>query len=412
MREKIVLDTSALMSCKNIIDYFKNDYDIVVPVVVVEELDNLKTNSDYHKSSSARAAIRHLRKNEDVVQYSLNRRIANELLREQCDDSIKYNANDDVIVSCALFTIGKLCTCDLNLRIKAKMLNVNTVDIPTEVLYRGYKKIVVNDDELANIYNNLVGCKTKLENTYDLLHNQYLLLYRDTNEFVDCLRWTKDGYDRVVKKNLKTNCFGTIKPKDEYQVCALDSIENNDITLLYGRAGSGKSQLSLSYLMHMLEHGDISKIYIVYSYDTLKNAKTLGFEKGSHEEKILQTASIGNILATKFGDISAVQSLMMLNQLEIIPTANIRGVEFKSDSGVYVTEAQNLDVYTLKTIVQRCKTGCKQIYEGDIIEQTDVDIPQSGMERMLEVFKGRDYFGCVKLKHNYRNKITEIADLM
>lgn len=412
MKEKIVLDTSALMSCKNIIDYFKNDYDIIIPIVVVEELDNLKINSDYHKSSSARSAIKHLRKNSNIIQYSMKRIVCNDLIREQYDGSIKYNINDDIIVSTALFSCAKLCTCDLNLQIKAKSINVSIIDIPTEVIYRGYKRIIVDDEELAEIYKNMSGSCLSVDNKYDLLPNQYLLLYNDKNEFIDTLKWTKDGYDKIIKKNIKTKYFGTIKPKDEYQVCALNSIEYNDITLLYGRAGSGKSQLSLSYLMKMLESGEISKIYVVYSYDTLKNAKTLGYEKGSHEEKILQTASIGNILATKFGDISAVQSLMISNQLEIIPTANIRGVEFKSDSAVYVTEAQNLDVYTLKTIVQRCKTGCKQIYEGDIIEQTDVDIPQSGMERMLEVFKGLDYFGCVKLKYNYRNKITEIADMM
>ena len=32
------------------------------------------------------------------------------------------------------------------------------------------------------------------------------------------------------------------------------------------------------------------------------------------------------------------------------------------------------ELYTLKTIIQRCKSGCKQIYEGDIIEQKDTNI--------------------------------------
>ena len=195
-------------------------------------------------------------------------------------------------------------------------------------------------------------------------------------------------------------------------MCALDSLEHNEVTVLYGRAGSGKSQLSLAYLIRQLEQGDISKIYIVYSYDTLRGAKTLGYEKGTHEEKILMTGSVGNILATKFGSIDAVKALMLQDQLEIIPTANIRGVEFKSDSALYVTEAQNLDVYTMKTIIQRCCAGCKQIYEGDIIEQTDINISQSGIERMLDVFKGNEKFGCIKLKNNYRSDITTLADKM
>ncbi len=102
----------------------------------------------------------------------------------------------------------------------------------------------------------------------------------------------------------------------------------------------------------------------------------------------------------------------MINRgiLDIIPTANIRGVEFEADSCVIVTEAQNLDVYTLKTIIQRCKEGCKQIYEGDIIEQKDTKIQDVGINRLIEVFKGNENFGCVKLKNNYRSKLSELAD--
>lgn len=206
--------------------------------------------------------------------------------------------------------------------------------------------------------------------------------------------------------------FGTLKPLDEIQVCAIDSINSNDITVLYGKAGSGKTTLPLNYIMQMLEKGKISKIYMIYSYEPLKGAKVLGFEKGSHEDKILYSASIGNILASKFGDIIAIRSMMDKKQLEIIPTANIRGVEFESNSVVMVTEAQNLDVYTLKTIVQRCKTGCKQIYEGDLIEQKDTKIQEIGLKRMLEVFKGHEVFGCIKLKKCYRSEVSELADLM
>ena len=77
-----------------------------------------------------------------------------------------------------------------------------------------------------------------------------------------------------------------------------------------------------------------------------------------------------------------------------------------------VTESQNLDVYTLKTIIQRCKSGCKQIYEGDIIEQKDTNVQNVGINRLIDVFKGHKSFGCVKLKNNYRSELSELADLM
>ena len=206
--------------------------------------------------------------------------------------------------------------------------------------------------------------------------------------------------------------FGTLKPLDAIQRCAIDSIINNDITVLYGRAGSGKTTLPLNYIMQMLEKGTYKKCYIIYSYEPLKGAKTLGYEKGDHITKLLYSASLGNILSSKFGDIQMVERMIDLGQIEIIPTANIRGVEISEDSILLSTESQNLDVYTLKTIIQRCKDGCKQIYEGDIIEQKDINISQLGINRLIEVFKGHSKFGCVKLKNNYRGELTELADKM
>jgi predicted ribonuclease YlaK len=144
----------------------------------------------------------------------------------------------------------------------------------------------------------------------------------------------------------------------------------------------------------------------------LKNSRQLGFVKGSLIEKELGTSSIGNILSSKFGDITEVERMIEDDKIEIIPTANIRGVEFNENSAVFVTEGQDIDTYTLKTIIQRCKKGCKLIVEGDVIEQSDISRGESGMERMIEVFKGFDQFGVVKLKNNYRSQISELADKM
>lgn len=402
--EKCVLDTSALMSCCNIIDRLKSEFDIIIPITVIEELDNLKTNKDYEKSSKARNAIRHIRDNSQYIQFDLVRRVAKEFENNNIVAN-NFNMNDDIIVTSAYHNMAHLCTGDLNLQIKAKSIDVPLVDIPSDILYKGYKRVILADEQLAYLYEHIT------ENVYNLNINEYLLVYNQEQSFIDALKWTVNGYVKVGHKNIKTRMFGNVKAKDEYQLCALDSMCNNDITAVYGRAGSGKTHLALSYLMKLLECGDIRKIYIIFSYNTLKGAPTLGYEKGDHEEKILMTGSIGNILATKFGDINVVKSMMMNDTLEIIPTANIRGVEFR-DAACYGTELQNADIYTVKTIIQRCGSNCKQIYEGDILEQTDVNVSQSGMERMIDVFKGNDCFGCIKLKNNYRSAVTTLADKM
>ena len=188
-------------------------------------------------------------------------------------------------------------------------------------------------------------------------------------------------------------------------------MKNTDVTVLYGRAGSGKTSIPLEYAMQEVDKGKRSRLYIIYSYEPLRGARTLGYEKGDHITKLLYYSSVGNILATKFGDMQEVERLIEDGKIEIIPTANLRGVEFSKDSIVLCTEAQNLDTYTIKTIVQRCKDGCKLILEGDILEQKDVNITNSGINRLIEVFKGTDVFSCIKLKYNYRSSVIgELAD--
>ena len=101
--------------------------------------------------------------------------------------------------------------------------------------------------------------------------------------------------------------------------------------------------------------------------------------------------------------------MMATGQLNIMGTYEIRGFEAGENDVIYCSECQNIDAYTLKTIIQRAKKGCKIILEGDIVEQSDIN-RKNGIWKMIDVFKGSKSFGCIKLKNNYRNEISELAD--
>lgn len=307
-------------------------------------------------------------------------------------ENIKFITNDN---NCKLIA-SKIFELDV---VYDEEINKNVID------YTGYKEICMSNDEMNLFYSN------QNKNTYNCATNEYLLVKNEDKETQDRRKWNGSNYIPLKFKSFKSKILGEVKPLDEFQMFAFDSIANNEITMLYGKAGSGKTLIPLAYIMQMLETQKIDKCYIIHHYETLKGAKTLGFEKGDHIEKLLNSGSLGNILSSKFADYKYITSLLG-DKIEILPTANIRGVEFGSDSAVFVTECQNINAYTLKTIIQRCKSGCKQIYEGDLLEQSDVTMNVSGMKRMLEVFKGDASFGCIKLKNNYRNRISELADKM
>lgn len=380
--------------------------------ITLQELENIKIsrNKSDEIKYQARTIVRLLDENSDkynVVVYDDN--IAQIIHMHKMQEY-----PDTQIIASAKYLSEKenvtFISCDIACKIIAKNIfgiNVDSVDIVEEdIKYKGFKEVSLTEDDMAYFYENMTS------NMFGLLTNEYLILKDIRGEVVDTLKWNGETYETIRCKPYKSNMFGTLKPLDEIQACAMDSMNCNDITVLYGKAGSGKTTLPLNYIMQGLEKGKIKKLYVIYSFEPLKGAKTLGFEKGDHITKLLYSASIGNILASKFGDLAQVEYMIDRHQLDIIPTANIRGVEFESDSCVLVTEAQNLDIYTLKTILQRCKEGCKQIYEGDIIEQKDTNIQNIGINRLIDVFKGHKSFGCVKLKNNYRSKLSELADLM
>lgn len=396
----------------------KEDF-FIISSITLEELEDIKSNrnKDDNVKYSARKAVRFLDENADKYRVIVYRHEARwDYFLKQFDkfNTFDFLNNDEKIILCVKY--AKLIldmdvifiSNDILAKLIAKTYCVETssmCDNETDS-YKGYVEVTLSDEETAYMYEHMN------ENQFDMLINQYVLIKNKNHDLIDVLKWTETGLETVRQKSFKSNMFGTLKPLDAIQRCAIDSIINNDITVLYGRAGSGKTTLPLNYIMQMLEKGTYKKCYIIYSYEPLKGAKTLGYEKGDHITKLLYSASLGNILSSKFGDIQMVERMIDLGQIEIIPTANIRGVEISEDSILLSTESQNLDVYTLKTIIQRCKDGCKQIYEGDIIEQKDTNIIQLGINRLIEVFKGHSKFGCVKLKNNYRGELTELADKM
>lgn len=381
--------------------------------VTIRELENIKTDSrkDLETKIKTRQITRKLVENQN--RYTVVDTVIDEDLQNRFKQANLPITPDNLICYLAGMVIAQepdvvFMTGDLSCYMIAKQL----FQLPTEYyetqsknLYKGYREITIENDDEINLYYD-----TPIGQNIDIPENEYVVLRNTDGELIDCLRWAGGKFNRLSYKPFKSTALGTLKPLDEYQRMAFDSLMNDEITLLTGKAGSGKTTLPLAYAMQQIENQKYRKLVMIYSFETLKNAKQLGYIKGDIQTKLMETASIGNILTWKFGDDSIVRRMMASGTLEIIPTANLRGVEF-TDSIVYITEGQNLDTYTLKTAIQRCKSDTKFIIEGDVLEQSDIN-RSSGMLRMIDVFKGYKGFGTVKLKNVYRSQISELADNM
>lgn len=277
--------------------------------------------------------------------------------------------------------------------------------------YTGFKEVEVNDEELADFYENTLNAN---DNKYNLLINQYLLL-KYQNKITDMYKWTGDKYKIVSFNAFESKQFGKIMPKgnDSYQQIAMDSLATNQITMLRGRAGTGKSLLSFGYMFSLLEQGKIDKIIVFCNTVATKGSAKLGFYPGSRTEKLLDS-QIGNLLVSKIGDRIQVERLINDGYLVLLPMSDIRGYDTTGmHAAVYITEAQNLDKELMKLALQRIGEDCICILDGDSDAQVDLGMyagVNNGMRRVSKTFRGSSFYGEVELQNIYRSRIAELAD--
>lgn len=400
----IVVDTCAIMSDSSVLENLINmGYSIIINIVTVEELDNLKTNHDYCKAKQARHAIRAIEKFKNNIRFDIERNVDELLISESPN---VYNINDDIITTCAKRNHSMLVTNDLNLKVKSKIIGVDILDYNLhQNNYLGYKIVNANDNEIASVYEK------PNENVFQNLTNEYVII-NDTNEnFCDILKWNGSAYIPVINKNIKTMFFGDkFKPKDEYQRMAIDSLLTNQITCITGKAGSGKSLLSLVVAMNLIEAGKYSRLVVLFNPCPVRGASQLGYYSGDVVEKAMQS-NIGNVLITKFGDRFLVDNYINSGKIKLVPMVDCRGMEINDDEILWITEAENTTTDLMKICLSRVSSGAKVFVEGDF-KQTDSSSYEenNGLKRVIEIFKDNSIFGYVDLQNIWRSKIAELAD--
>ena len=414
MERILFLDTNALL---NLSDNAFSEF-FVIAQKTLEEIEAIKTSD--RKDSEVKYKARRIAHLLDekygsykVIPYSeeIKKVIENFHLTETPDNIIVasaylYNKSNPVLV----------CTDDLN----CKFISRNIFQLTTKSTYEinliqnvegytGYKEVTLSDEEMSYLYCHLN------ENIYDCIINEYLIVKKSDGEVVDTLCWNGAEFKKVCSKTIKTTMFGDkIRPKDAYQACAIDSIMNHTMTVLSGKAGSGKSLLSLASIMNLIETGEYDRVIVMFNPTKARGASDMGFYTGDATEKAMQN-SVGSILTTKFGDRFAVDMLLQQDKLRLVSMADVRGMEVRDNEILYITECQNTSVELLKLCLSRASSECKIIIEGDYNTQVDsymFDGSSNGMKRVIEVLKGHEELGYVHLPNVWRSKIAALVDLL
>lgn len=406
-------DTSSLLLKSNTL--FDNDEYFAISSITLEELENIKTSlsRDADIKYTARKLLHSL--DENRGKYDIHIFKENMLLPiKEKDLSI---SNDMKILATAIDYNNTIktdevifVTNDLSLKVIANLFFGDGMIMSVEEDdddYKGYLDCSLTDSQMEQFYSN------PDQNQLNAYNNQYIIIRNQNGEIVDKKVWIEQGYRAISYEAFDSKHFGRIKPIDVQQQFAADSFTHNKITMIKGPAGSGKTMLALGFLFNQLEKNRIDKIIVFCNTVAAKNSAKLGYLPGSRNEKLLDS-QIGNLLISKIGGRAEVERLVDDEQLILLPMSDIRGYDTTGmRAGIYISEAQNLDISLMKLALQRIGEDSICIIDGDEKTQVD-DIAfagiNNGMKRASKIFRGTEVYGEVELQQIHRSRIAEIAE--
>jgi PhoH-like ATPase len=430
-----VLDTSVILYDHDAINNFE-EHDVAIPITVLEELDNFKKGNDT-KNFAARQFIRfidHLSENASLQEWIPLNGKGKGSFKVIMDTHSKVNSEkvfgeakaDHKILNCALSEQEKsldrkvvLVTKDINLRLKAKALNLPAEDYETgkikdvSNLYTGLTTTDGMDTEIIRkiFISGAVEAgevfKTKpINNHFFILRNgknSALSYYNPTNNMVE-----------LVKKNFT---YG-IKPRNAEQTFAMQAILNPDIKLvtIQGVAGTGKTLLALAGSIEQAKNFD--QIYLARPIVPLSN-KDIGFLPGDIKSKINPYMEplwdnlkyIKNQFSENDKNYKRIEEMVKKEKLLITPLAYIRGRSL-SNIIFIVDEAQNLTPHEVKTIITRAGENTKIIFTGDIyqIDTPYLDSQSNGLSYLIDRLKGHQLFAHITLEKGERSALANLAN--
>lgn len=429
-----VLDTNVILHDHKSIYNFK-DNDVVLPIVVLEELDKFKKGND-PINFQAREFVRELDKltGEKLFKegISLGEKmgklfvVTGKPFPHEMIDSLYEKSPDHRILAIAA-SVSKdnpdrktvLVSKDINLRLKAKSIGLLAEDYETdkvkdiEVFYDGI--LVLEDFDVPTLqylfqHNVMPIDKFPYKDAFPA--NQCFVLKNGTMSVLAYYNPFLMQVERVEKQP----CFG-IDPRNAEQTFSLKALLDPNIKLisLTGKAGTGKTLLALAAAL--AQHKTYNQVLLARPIVPLAN-RDMGFLPGDIKEKIgpymLPLFDNLGVIKSQFSAQSKenvlIDEMLRNEELLITPLAYIRG---RSLSDVYfiVDEAQNLTPHEVKTIITRAGEGTKMIFTGDInqIDSPYLDMKSNGLAYLTEKMKGQSLFAHINLVKGERSYLAELA---
>lgn len=430
-----VLDTNVILHDSSCIYHFAEN-DIVIPITVLEELDQFKKGNsslNYH----AREFLRNLDSISGDLMFETGVEIGEghgkimiKLEREFHPDlRLNFSAQKpDHHVLNICYHIYKdnpakqviLVSKDVNLRMKAKSVNLMAQDYTSDhvkditALYEGLRvEEHISTGLIDQLYREPFEIDApELSLETGLMPNEYLILKNGRKSALGVYDPSTNKIRRIDKRIV----YG-ITPRNAEQIFAFDALLNRDIKLvtISGKAGTGKTLLALAAGLETHRH--YRQMFLARPVVPLSN-KDIGFLPGDIRSKLdpyMQPLydNLGVIL-NQFDQTDAnhkrIKEYLESEKLVITPLPYIRGRSLVKIFFI-VDEAQNLTPHEVKTIITRAGEGTKIIFTGDIfqIDHPYLDMYSNGLSYLIEKMQGQKIYSHITLQKGERSELAELA---
>ncbi|TDF96706.1 PhoH family protein [Paenibacillus piri] len=440
MKKIFVLDTNVLLQDPNAIYAFE-DNEVVIPAIVLEEIDSKKRNAD-ELGRNARQISRMMDgmrnqgrlyegiklPNGGKLKVELNHRSFAKL-----QETFAEGTSDNRILAVALnYHMEEqekpdprpviMVSKDTLVRIKADVLGLTAQDYLTDRvvnvpgdMYMGYLTIHAHPAIIDEFYTYRHLSVNSLNLTYPLHPHEFVILKDEMGTSKSALLKVNAEGKRLEPLFLSNDPIWGIGARNAQQRMALELLLNDEIPLvtLTGKAGTGKTLLTLaSGLMKVEDERKYKKLLI--ARPVVPMGKDIGYLPGEKEEKLrpwMQPIydNLEFLFDTKKpGDIDKI--LAGLGSIQVEALTYIRGRSIPGQF-IIIDEAQNLSKHEIKTIVSRVGENSKIVLLGDP-EQIDhpyLDASSNGLTYVVERFKDQNISGHITLERGERSHLAQLA---
>jgi PhoH-like ATPase len=430
-RKYFVLDTNVLLHNPESINSFEDNF-VILPMTVIEELDNFKRHND-ELGRSARHVIRQL--DQLRAKGSLKDGVKMEnggtlsIVVEKKDmpgTFMDMSVPDNRILAVAhsLHAQGErviFVSKDINSRLKGDALGIEVMDFEKQKcnfdeLYTGWTEKTV----AAEIIDQFYKTETLTNPDFDFLANELVILRNQDNPKHSGLGRAV-GPKSITHLNSKFEAVWNIHPRSKEQRMAVELLMHPEIDLvsLIGRAGTGKTLLAIAAgLECVLHQGNYEKLLV--SRPIIPMGKDIGYLPGTKDDKlnlwmqpIFDNLNYLMRLQHKLDEGTVQQKIDRLfkdQQIELEALTYIRGRSIPKQY-IIIDEAQNLTPHEVKTIISRAGENTKMILTGDPnqIDNPYLDSSSNGLSYTIEKLKGQPLYGHVTLSKSERSPLSAIA---